>query len=74
MDAGRVDLVTFTSASTVRYFVEALGAERARTMRGASMGPITSDAARTLGVPIEVEAPESTIASLVGAIVGHLAR
>ncbi|HEY7861222.1 MAG TPA: uroporphyrinogen-III synthase, partial [Gemmatimonadaceae bacterium] len=71
VDAGRVDLVTFTSASTVRYFVEALGAERARSMRGASMGPITSDAARTLGVPIEVEAPESTIASLVGAIVGH---
>ena len=74
VDAGRVDLVTFTSASTVRYFVEALGAERARSMRGASMGPITSDAARTLGVPIVVEAPESTIASLVGAIVGHLAR
>ena len=74
VDAGRVDLVTFTSASTVRYFVEALGAERARSMRGASMGPITSDAARTLGVPIEVEAPESTIASLVGAIVGHFTR
>jgi len=72
VDAGRVDLVTFTSASTVRYFVEALGAERARTIRGASMGPITSDAARSLGVPIEVEAPESTIASLVGAIIGHL--
>lgn len=70
--AGRVDLVTFTSASTVRYFVEALGPERARTLRGASMGPITSEAARSLGVPIEVEAPESTIASLVGAIVGHL--
>jgi len=74
VDAGRVDLVTFTSASTVRYFVEALGAERARSMRGASMGPITSDAARTLGVPIVVEAPESTIASLVGAIVGHFTR
>lgn len=73
VDDGRVDLVTFTSASTVRYFVEALGAERARSMRGASMGPITSEAARTLGVPIEVEAPESTIASLVGAIIGHLA-
>lgn len=72
VDAGRVDLVTFTSASTVRYFVEALGAERARSMRGASMGPITSEAARTLGVPIEVEAPESTIASLVGAIIRHL--
>ena len=65
LDAGTVDLVTFTSASTVRHFVDALGAERARTVRGASIGPVTSDAARALGVPIEVEAAESTIASLV---------
>ena len=72
VDAGTVDLVTFTSASTVRYFVEALGAERARAMRGASIGPVTSDAARALGVPVEVEAPEATIASLVGAIIGRL--
>jgi uroporphyrinogen III methyltransferase/synthase len=73
VDARTVDLVTFTSASTVRYFVEALGAERARAMRGASIGPVTSDAARALGVPMEVEAPEATIASLVGAIIGYLA-
>ena len=71
VDAGRVDLVTFTSASTVRYFVEALGMDRAQTVRGASMGPITTSAARDLGVPVAVEAPESTIASLVGAIIGH---
>jgi uroporphyrinogen III methyltransferase / synthase len=74
LDAERVDLVTFTSGSTVRHFVDALGAERARTVRGASIGPVTSDTARSLGVPIAVEAPESTIASLVHAIVEHLAR
>jgi uroporphyrinogen III methyltransferase/synthase len=71
VDAGRVDLVTFTSASTVRYFVEALGSERASRMRGASIGPVTSEAARTLGVPVTVEASESTIVSLVGAIISH---
>jgi len=74
LDAGAVDVVTFTSASTVRHFVDALGAERARTVRGASIGPITSDAARELGVPVAIEAAESTIASLVQAITTHLAR
>jgi uroporphyrinogen-III synthase/energy-coupling factor transporter ATP-binding protein EcfA2 len=74
LDAGTVDLVTFTSASTVRHFVDALGAERAQTVRGASIGPVTSDAARALGVPIAIEAAESSIASLVQAITTHLAR
>lgn len=74
LDAGAVDVVTFTSASTVRHFVDALGAERARTVRGASIGPITSDAAREFGVPVAIEAVESTIASLVQAITTHLAR
>ena len=72
LDAGSVDLVTFTSASTVRHFVDALGPDRAHTVRGASIGPVTSDAARALGVPIVIEAAESTIASLVQAISEHL--
>jgi uroporphyrinogen III methyltransferase/synthase len=73
LDSGSVDLVTFTSASTVRHFVDALGPDRARTVRGASIGPVTSDAARALGVPIEIESAEATIASLVEGIVSHLA-
>ncbi|HEV7705229.1 MAG TPA: uroporphyrinogen-III C-methyltransferase [Gemmatimonadaceae bacterium] len=73
LDAGSVDLVTFTSASTVRHFVDALGPERARTVRGASIGPVTSEEARALGVPIEIEASESSIASLVESIIAHLA-
>jgi uroporphyrinogen III methyltransferase / synthase len=72
LDAGAVDLVTFTSASTVRHFVDALGSSRAGLVRGASIGPVTSDAARALGVPIEMEAAESSIASLVDAIIVHL--
>jgi len=72
LDAGIVSLVTFTSASTVRYFVDALGPARAGLARGASIGPVTSDAARALGVPVEIEAAESTIASLVQTIITHL--
>jgi uroporphyrinogen-III synthase len=41
-------------------------------VRGASIGPVTSEAARALGVPIEIEAAESSIASLVQSIVAHL--
>jgi uroporphyrinogen III methyltransferase/synthase len=74
LDAGTVDLVTFTSASTVRHFVDALGPTRAGLVRGASIGPVTSDAARALAVPVAIEAAESTIASLVQAITTHLAR
>ncbi|MEP7066859.1 MAG: uroporphyrinogen-III C-methyltransferase [Gemmatimonadota bacterium] len=74
LDAGTVDLVSFTSASTVRHFFDALGPERARIVRGASIGPITSDAARALGVPVAIEAAESTIESLVQAITAHLTR
>ncbi len=74
VDAGKVDLVTFTSASTVRHFVDALGPERATKVAGASIGPITSDMARSLGVLVDVEAAESTIASLVQAIIERLAR
>ncbi|MEO7039077.1 MAG: uroporphyrinogen-III C-methyltransferase [Gemmatimonadaceae bacterium] len=74
VDAGKVDLVTFTSASTARHFVDALGAERAAKVSGASIGPVTSDMARSLGVKIDVEAAESTIASLVQAIIERLAR
>ncbi|HMI58175.1 MAG TPA: uroporphyrinogen-III C-methyltransferase [Gemmatimonadaceae bacterium] len=72
LDSGSVDLVTFTSASTVRHFFDALGPARAGMARGASIGPVTSDAARALGVPIEIEAAEASIASLVQGIVSHL--
>ena len=44
LDAGRVDAVTFASASAVRGFVEAVGAELARRAPAVSIGPVTSDA------------------------------
>jgi len=67
--AGEVDLVTFTSASGVRAFVDAVGAELAQGLRGASIGPQTSDALRDAGVEVAIEAKDSTIEGLVDAIV-----
>ncbi len=69
IEAGEVDIVTFTSASGVRAFVEAVGAEIAQRLPAASIGPQTSDALREAGVDIRIEAKVSTIEGLVEAIV-----
>ena len=65
---GAVDLVTFTSASTVHGYVQAVGAELARRAPAASIGPVTSEAARAAGITVAVEAAESTIPGLVAAV------
>jgi uroporphyrinogen III methyltransferase/synthase len=65
------DLVTFTSASSVNAFVAAVGEEAARRAPAASIGPITTAAARSAGLEVAVEATESTIGGLVSAIISH---
>ena len=72
----RADFITFTSSSTAEQFVglmEASGAGRplAERLSGAalcSIGPVTSDTLRELGLPVAVEAFEHTAAGLVAAI------
>jgi uroporphyrinogen III methyltransferase/synthase len=71
--ASGVDLVTFTSASSVSAFADAVGRDAAAGVQGASIGPITAAAARAIGVDIVVEARDSTIPGLVNAIVDHFA-
>jgi uroporphyrinogen III methyltransferase/synthase len=66
---GRIDVITLTSSSTAQFFVDAVGAEAARMATVASIGPITSGTARTLGLRVGVEAREATIAGLVDAVV-----
>ncbi len=70
---GGADLVTFTSASAVKAFVDAVGDDAAHLAPAASIGPVTSDAARAAGLTVAVEAFESTISGLVEAITRHLA-
>ncbi len=74
----RPDLITFTSSSTVTNFIRLVGQDQLGEMlRGvavASIGPITSQTARELGVEVTTEASESTIPGLVNAIVEHLRR
>ncbi len=69
----RPDVITFTSSSTARNFVDLLGRGRAarRALDGiaiASIGPVTSATLRDLGLPPTVQARHYTIPGLVSAI------
>jgi len=66
------DAITFTSASTVENFVAAVGLD-AMPRVVASIGPVTTDKARALGVAVTVEAEPHTIDGLVDALAAHLA-
>ncbi len=71
--AGRIDVVTFTASSTVRYFVESVGREAAASGRfcAAAIGPITAATAREYGIPVTIEALEYTSEGLVDALVQY---
>ena len=64
-----VDLVTFTSPSTVLSFHRLVGGEVVAS--AGVIGSVTADAARELGYRIAVEADPFTIPGLVKAILGH---
>jgi len=62
------DVVTFTSASTVDRFVASVGIDHL-PRHVVSIGPVTSAAARELGVTVSVEATDHTIDGLIDAMV-----
>jgi len=75
LEEKRIQVITFTSSSTVRNFVGKLGQENVlRLLDGvtvACIGPITSGTARELGLKVDIEAAEYTIDGLLSAIVAH---
>jgi uroporphyrinogen-III synthase len=68
---GGVDVLTFTSSSTVRYFFEMLGGE-ALTIAShalvACIGPITAQTARGFGLRVDLVANEYTVPGLLNAL------
>ncbi|MGZ5348045.1 MAG: uroporphyrinogen-III C-methyltransferase [Solirubrobacterales bacterium] len=66
--AQSADFITFTSSSTVKNLVEALGERLPRGARVVSIGPVTSDAAREAGLEVAVEAERHDIEGLVAAL------
>ena len=63
------DYVVFTSASTVRFFTAAAGAEALAGVRVASIGPATSAVLRELGAEPAIEADPHTPDGLIAALV-----
>jgi len=70
---GAVDAVTFTSASTVRGFVGALGAVRG-SPKVVCIGPVTAKEARTHGLSVHAVARPHTVEGLVAALERVFAR
>jgi uroporphyrinogen III methyltransferase/synthase len=75
LEQGMIHYIPFTSSSSVRHLFAAISAcgkqplEVLERTRIASIGPVTTETARALGLPVHVTAEESTIASLLEAIV-----
>jgi uroporphyrinogen III methyltransferase / synthase len=73
---GQAAVVTFTSSSTVRNFVELLGGRDAVSpllarVVVACIGPITASTAKEYGLTVSVMPAENTVPSLAEAIVRH---
>jgi len=73
-----VDVITFTSSSTVANFVRAFPEDRLPAILGdaeiACMGPVTADTARKLGLSVSIVAREYTTHGLVQAIAEAAAK
>jgi uroporphyrinogen III methyltransferase / synthase len=70
--AAEADYVTFTSASTVRFFLEAAGALAGP--RIASIGPATSAALAAAGLAPDLEAAPHTPDGLIAALIADAGR
>ncbi len=71
----QIDAVTFTSASTVRNFVQIYGEDQAvdllSTTAVACIGPVTAEAAQQLGIQTAVLPERYTVPDLVDALVEY---
>jgi uroporphyrinogen-III synthase len=66
---GLIDIVTFTSPSTVRNLLQLLGGEYPDTITTACIGPVTGAAAHETGLRVDIVARTYSIPGLVEALV-----
>ncbi|NWF94247.1 MAG: uroporphyrinogen-III synthase [Syntrophaceae bacterium] len=73
-----VDVITFTSSSTVNHFVELLRGEDLKNLLKdvviACIGPVTSKTAKAWGLRVGIQPGQYTIPALTQAIVHYFAR
>jgi uroporphyrinogen-III synthase len=74
--AREADYITFTSSSTVRFFVQAAGGDAGLSphTRVVSIGPITSETLREHGLDPDVEAERHDIEGLIAALLADADR
>jgi uroporphyrinogen III methyltransferase / synthase len=68
LESGSINAVTFTSASAVRGYVEAVGEELSLKAPAITIGPQTTEAVTIAGMDLLAEAEESTTDGLVVAV------
>ncbi len=75
LQENKIDLITFTSSSTVKNFRELLPSENLKTLMAgvtiASIGPITEETAKKSGFDVHIVAKSFTIEGLCEAICEH---
>ncbi len=81
LDSGKVDMVTFTSSSTVRNFLAMVGAKDDAELKQlmhnvviAAIGPITAKTVTDNGLNVDIQPETYTIPDLVQEIVGHYVK
>ena len=70
ISSGAADWLTFTSPSCVRAFFEQIPPDlvNSGSVKVASIGPVTSEQLKNIGVKIDIQAAEHTISGLLDAI------
>jgi uroporphyrinogen III methyltransferase/synthase len=75
LDGEKVDVITFTSPSTVTHFLGIMGPgfRLPSRVRNACIGPVTAAAAQNAGLTVDILQERYTIPELVDAIAAHFA-
>ncbi|HHW28833.1 MAG TPA: uroporphyrinogen-III synthase, partial [Syntrophomonadaceae bacterium] len=78
LEEGEIDLITFTSSSTVQNFLSMLKTSDPVSLlantRVACIGPITARTAMEMGLTVDIQAKEYTIKGLLEAIVKYYSQ
>ena len=72
----QVDVITFTSSSTVNNFVKIMGSsfKLPKFVKIACIGPVTTAAAKKAGLTVDIHQEEYTMEGLVGALIKYFTR
>lgn len=72
----RIDIATFTSPSTIQNLARMVGSDilsgLLKNVKVACIGPVTADAARDLGIRVDVVANNHTVDGLIEAVVNEI--